>query len=571
MTFLPTATPVTSPVISPMISPRRSSFTTMAYEFIDTIIFGDNEQAQKDLLLVWPIFKIPKSLPCFLQSKYKDSKERTDDNVTPELRSNLVRFIILAYTSGYIPVTTKRPESIAQLTEFIKLLNKEPQDAINPIKILLISTTSEPKITPGKSLDGMDSILGINTISDKNKTTFISPIKVAQELTRQCAVIYNKITAHEFATIGFEDQKTKKCIHYTKLVDLFNTIANWTTTTILKTNNDKTTIFNEFINLTEEFAKLNNFHLTMAVIAGLNSSSISRIPFLKAPRPAIERYDKLYADFSHNRNYAKYREILERVTNKSQVIPYMGVISKDLLAYTSKEMLYNVEKKEVNKITYDALIKLSKDYLVVKKYDIRKNMAVCAYLDNQQIETDENILYDLSLAIFPISHQESTQVIDELLKSNTTDWTKSTPSRRRSDSDLSGSDKIFRQSSLMASSASIVCLTQTTPAKPLIPANLTLPILDTRKLITQASPNKIQPKKISQWTVCDTVKWLNIISFGEHSSKFEKHKITGNILCDLTREDLADIGVNTVGDRLRFLQEVRKLIKQEQDKKSKQH
>lgn len=47
--------------------------------------------------------------------------------------------------------------------------------------------------------------------------------------------------------------------------------------------------------------------------------------------------------------------------------------------------------------------------------------------------------------------------------------------------------------------------------------------------------------------------WLSTNGLGHLMSVFMAHRITGDVLLDLTSDDLVEIGVHALGDRKRFL------------------
>jgi hypothetical protein len=62
-----------------------------------------------------------------------------------------------------------------------------------------------------------------------------------------------------------------------------------------------------------------------------------------------------------------------------------------------------------------------------------------------------------------------------------------------------------------------------------------------------------QPVIVESWSADRLVEWLTLSGLGHLSRNFEEHRITGDILLELTSKDLDEIGVHAVGDKKRFL------------------
>jgi len=63
------------------------------------------------------------------------------------------------------------------------------------------------------------------------------------------------------------------------------------------------------------------------------------------------------------------------------------------------------------------------------------------------------------------------------------------------------------------------------------------------------------------WTVSDVMAWLHEQGYGEYANNFRINDVDGNVLLDLTNEDLEDIGVMSVGKRKAILEQVHQFAK----------
>jgi len=68
-----------------------------------------------------------------------------------------------------------------------------------------------------------------------------------------------------------------------------------------------------------------------------------------------------------------------------------------------------------------------------------------------------------------------------------------------------------------------------------------------------------QPEPVECWPVKRVVDWLASIDLGHLSKSFEEHRITGDILLELSPEDVEEIGIRAVGDKKRFVRAVSQL------------
>lgn len=82
-------------------------------------------------------------------------------------------------------------------------------------------------------------------------------------------------------------------------------------------------------------------------------------------------------------------------------------------------------------------------------------------------------------------------------------------------------------------------------APPTLPPTLTLPLQ--------------QQQDVESWSVEKVMVWLNASGLGHLSKSFEEHRITGDILLELSSNDLEEIGVHAFGDKKRLLRGVGQL------------
>jgi hypothetical protein len=61
---------------------------------------------------------------------------------------------------------------------------------------------------------------------------------------------------------------------------------------------------------------------------------------------------------------------------------------------------------------------------------------------------------------------------------------------------------------------------------------------------------------VADWPVEKVMDWLSAAGLGHISKNFEEHRITGDVLLELTSGDLEEIGVRALGDKKRLLRAV---------------
>jgi hypothetical protein len=71
--------------------------------------------------------------------------------------------------------------------------------------------------------------------------------------------------------------------------------------------------------------------------------------------------------------------------------------------------------------------------------------------------------------------------------------------------------------------------------------------------------NALASSPVECWPVEKVVNWLVSVDLGHISQNFQDHRITGDILLELTVGELEEIGVHAVGDKKRFLRVVSQL------------
>ena len=67
-------------------------------------------------------------------------------------------------------------------------------------------------------------------------------------------------------------------------------------------------------------------------------------------------------------------------------------------------------------------------------------------------------------------------------------------------------------------------------------------------------------KLVTEWEVEEVCEWLEDIGLGEHCPQFQENEILGEHLLELTKEELAELGVKKIGHKKTFLTKVKELM-----------
>jgi len=166
-----------------------------------------------------------------------------------------------------------------------------------------------------------------------NLTIFdIDPMELARQLTIRLAVPFYKIQASEFFDQNWS-KNPEKAPNILATIEIFNQAAAWISSLIvmeLKLR-DRAKVWECLIKVAQAARELNNFHLLMAIISGLNKSGVSRLKFTKTKmaKRSIEKQEELEGLMNNQSSYKLYREALK--TCPLPALPYLGVYLSDLI------------------------------------------------------------------------------------------------------------------------------------------------------------------------------------------------------------------------------------------------
>lgn len=190
--------------------------------------------------------------------------------------------------------------------------------------------------------------------------------QVALCLTQVDFERFCKITPYQLALYiwGAKNDATVKQVikPLDESVQMFNKISFWAGTEIctqpILQNRIKT--LEKMILVAKHCFLLNNFNTAMAIYAGLSNSAVSRLlQTWKGVSGTIQQdFEDLMEKFSNLNNFKNYRKILETCGKNKGVIPFLGLLQKDIMFWnenTKFDSFKNINYLKIQKITSLAL------------------------------------------------------------------------------------------------------------------------------------------------------------------------------------------------------------------------
>ena len=80
-----------------------------------------------------------------------------------------------------------------------------------------------------------------------------------------------------------------------------------------------------------------------------------------------------------------------------------------------------------------------------------------------------------------------------------------------------------------------------------------------RNIHTQMQAAAHHLKPMPEWEVEEVCGWLEEIGLGEYRPQFRENEILGEHLLELTKDELAELGIKKIGHKKRFFTKVKEL------------
>lgn len=144
---------------------------------------------------------------------------------------------------------------------------------------------------------------------------------------------YQAIRPVELLNLGWSKPRLRhRSPHVNSMANRFNAVSLWCTERIMEEprTKDRAKIITRLIRLAKALRKLNNFDMALAVLSGLNESSVSRLKqtwelISNQDTEAMGSLDKL---FSNDNNRQMYRDTVRRA--EPPILPYLGYFLSEL-------------------------------------------------------------------------------------------------------------------------------------------------------------------------------------------------------------------------------------------------
>eukprot|EP01111_Echinosteliopsis_oligospora_P014929 TRINITY_DN5748_c1_g1_i1.p1 TRINITY_DN5748_c1_g1~~TRINITY_DN5748_c1_g1_i1.p1 ORF type:complete len:673 (+),score=164.12 TRINITY_DN5748_c1_g1_i1:79-2019(+) len=292
----------------------------------------------KTFLLTYQSFTTPAKLLQKLIQRYTMPPELGEGNINIQLRVfNVLKVWVTYHWSDF------NEELIQSLKHFIDTLSlRTDNNHILFVKTITSTISNKLKTDEDESKKRKKDFDEIPPEPKVPKAIFSPTLKwddiddeeIARQLTILDFEMYSSIKASELLNQSWNKPKLKhRSPNVLRTIARFNDMSEWVASSILAVERvrDRARIMAKFIRIAEYLMKpLNNFNTAMAILAGLNASSVHRLKWTREemPRQVHQVYESLQAALSSNQAYREYRNLLSHAN--PPCIPYLGVYLTDL-------------------------------------------------------------------------------------------------------------------------------------------------------------------------------------------------------------------------------------------------
>ncbi|EGC37703.1 hypothetical protein DICPUDRAFT_46357 [Dictyostelium purpureum] len=228
--------------------------------------------------------------------------------------------------------------------------------------------------------------------------------EIARQLTLMDFEIFSNIKSTELLNQSWNKPKLRyRSPNVLTLINRFNEISQWTATSILSYERvkDRARIMAKFIRIAEYSMKLlNNFNTSMAILSGLNASSVHRLKFTKEemPKHTQQVYAELQQQLSSSQSYKEYRALLAKAN--PPCLPYLGVYLTDLTFFEegNPDFIQGYINFGKRKLIYGSISNVQS--FQNAKYNLQPVYQITKLLKDFKLST-ENELYKQSMKVEP--------------------------------------------------------------------------------------------------------------------------------------------------------------------------
>lgn len=214
----------------------------------------------------------------------------------------------------------------------------------------------------------------------------LDPLEVARQWTLPVFEIYNNIRMTELFGGAWAHAKTQhQSPNVLKMIEIFNLAGNQVATSIILEKNFKNRVklLTKYIVIAQKLKEIQNFHLLVAVISGINNSAILRLKWTHShlstkTKQTLQQLEQLC---SMEASFKNLREAIDNAV--PPCIPYLGTYLMDLTFIEDgnpdfvEGNLINFEKR---KLQYRILAKIDQYQRV--GYNFKKVEVIEQFLNN---------------------------------------------------------------------------------------------------------------------------------------------------------------------------------------------
>jgi len=243
----------------------------------------------------------------------------------------------------------------------------------------------------------------------------LNPIEVARQITILEFSIFEKITPEELLSLGWmTDSKEWVAPNITQIISKSNSITEWVTQCILKTENAKQrrNILRQFIGICDACLEMNNYNTLFEIMMSLTSQPVYRLKqtWESLSKPEMAKFKKFDQVTSYAGNRKVYRDTIKEIMQSAQtkpLLPYIGVHLTDLVFFDQG----NPSQKQENDIV---LINFTKRSLMADVVQLMKSCQKTSY-QLERVETIQQFLH-AQFQVVPMPEEEMYRRSKELEK-----------------------------------------------------------------------------------------------------------------------------------------------------------
>ena len=309
----------------------------------------------------------------------------------------------------------------SQFVDYLSKEEKKEKRKENKSKILKNCLQNLEKFQKQK-METLKISLQHNQLSELEENitfTEIDSFTFAQQLILFDHKLFSMISTRELFFKNWDKEETSP--FFTRMTKHWNTVGNCVTTLVVmqKDLSKRVQIIEKFLNIANYCLTFHDFHSCYAIVGGLGNISVDRLSKTWAiiSKSSIEIKNLLSSMFSISNNYQNLRKKMESVNRLVPVVPYNGLIKKDLFAIEESNKNYFSEKeisrfpaqfdpnqKIINFEKMRLLSKVVQNVMSFQKrtpYKFPNNNPIAFYIKNLPQIDNSDKLYELSLIIEP--------------------------------------------------------------------------------------------------------------------------------------------------------------------------